>query len=180
MPNEEEDPELHALVAGLQIHDHRKTCQTGKGPTKFTAAHDDLTPEQREAEAADQRCRFHFPRPAQDATLLTIPESLQAHLNEAEDISLATIAAIVEKMEEEGRSAEETAEAVEKQEKAYALERLQLLQSNSLELSLKRGEADTRVNNYNSAVLRLWQANMDIQYVTNTYAAIMYIAGKAH
>ena len=54
---------------------------------------------------------------ANERNYLRIASEQSQYLNEAEDISLATIAAIVEKMEEEGRSAGETAEAVEKQEK---------------------------------------------------------------
>ena len=32
------------------------------------------------------------------------------------------------------------------------------------------------MNCYSPAVLRTWQANMDIQYVINAYACVMYIA----
>ena len=32
------------------------------------------------------------------------------------------------------------------------------------------------VNNYNSAVMLPWQANMDLQYVLNSYTCIMYVA----
>ena len=32
------------------------------------------------------------------------------------------------------------------------------------------------MNCYSPAVLKTWQANMDIQYVTNAYACVMYIA----
>ena len=30
--------------------------------------------------------------------------------------------------------------------------------------------------NYNSSVMLAWQANMDIQYVMNAYACVMYVA----
>ena len=32
------------------------------------------------------------------------------------------------------------------------------------------------VNNYNGPVMLAWQANMDLQYVLNAYACIMYVA----
>ena len=32
------------------------------------------------------------------------------------------------------------------------------------------------INNYNPNVMLAWQANMDIQYVLNAYACIMYVA----
>ena len=41
---------------------------------------------------------------------------------------------------------------------------------------LKRNPKDCNINNYNPNVLKAWQANMDIQYVMNPYACIMYVA----
>ena len=32
------------------------------------------------------------------------------------------------------------------------------------------------INNYNPAVMLAWQANMDIQFVLNAYACVMYVA----
>ena len=32
------------------------------------------------------------------------------------------------------------------------------------------------INNYNPSVMLAWQANMDIQFVMNAYACIMYVA----
>ena len=40
----------------------------------------------------------------------------------------------------------------------------------------KREPSECFVNNYNSAVMLAWQANMDLQYVLNPYACIMYVA----
>ena len=41
---------------------------------------------------------------------------------------------------------------------------------------LKRELDNCCVNNYNPSVLLAWQANMDIQFVLNAYACVMYIA----
>ena len=41
---------------------------------------------------------------------------------------------------------------------------------------LKREPSECFVNNYNSSVMLAWQANMDIQYVMNAYACVMYVA----
>ena len=46
---------------------------------------------------------------------------------------------------------------------------------NSPTVFLKRMPNKLRVNNYNSACLKAWRANMDIQYVLNVYACAMYI-----
>ena len=42
---------------------------------------------------------------------------------------------------------------------------------------LKRSPNELRVNNYNSACLSAWRANMDIQFVLDVYACAMYIQG---
>ena len=41
---------------------------------------------------------------------------------------------------------------------------------------LKCNPKNCNVNNYNPNVLKAWQANMDIQYVMNPYACVMYVA----
>ena len=41
---------------------------------------------------------------------------------------------------------------------------------------LKRKPSEQSVNYYSPAVLRAWEANMDIQYVVNAYACVIYIA----
>ena len=41
---------------------------------------------------------------------------------------------------------------------------------------LKREPNECFINNYNPSVMLAWQANMDIQFVLNAYACIMYVA----
>ena len=40
---------------------------------------------------------------------------------------------------------------------------------------LRRSPNELRINNYNSAYLEAWTANMDIQFVLDVYACTMYI-----
>ena len=40
---------------------------------------------------------------------------------------------------------------------------------------LKRSVSESRINNYNSVLLKSWQANMDIQYVMDAYSCVSYI-----
>ena len=42
-------------------------------------------------------------------------------------------------------------------------------------LVLKRKPHEMKINNYNPDILRAWRANMDIQYVLDAYACVMYI-----
>ncbi len=39
----------------------------------------------------------------------------------------------------------------------------------------KRSPKDVWVNQYNKHLLRAWQGNMDIQYVTDAYSVVVYI-----
>ena len=41
---------------------------------------------------------------------------------------------------------------------------------------LKRSPSEININNYNATLMRAWEANLDVQYVTNTYACVMYVA----
>ena len=41
---------------------------------------------------------------------------------------------------------------------------------------LKRKPNECNINNYNAPVMLCWQANIDIQYVLNAYACVMYVA----
>ena len=47
--------------------------------------------------------------------------------------------------------------------------------SGLISIILKRKPADTCVNNFNPTILKIWRANMDIQYVTDPWACAMYI-----
>lgn len=42
-------------------------------------------------------------------------------------------------------------------------------------LFLKRTPSEIRINNYNTTLLKAWQANMDMQYVLDPYACATYI-----
>ena len=41
---------------------------------------------------------------------------------------------------------------------------------------LKRTPSEVNINNYNTTLMQAWEANLDVQYVTNTYACVMYVA----
>ena len=41
---------------------------------------------------------------------------------------------------------------------------------------IKREPIEKNINNYNPNVMLAWQANMDIQFVLNAYACVMYVA----
>jgi hypothetical protein len=41
---------------------------------------------------------------------------------------------------------------------------------------LKRRPCEMNINNYNILLMKSWEANLDVQFVTNTYACVMYVA----
>lgn len=41
---------------------------------------------------------------------------------------------------------------------------------------LKRKPGEINVNKYNKTLMKSWEANLDVQFVTNTYACVMYVA----
>ena len=61
---------------------------------------------------------------------------------------------------------------VTQQEYIYALE----VSTNGNVVVLKREPGECCINNYNPSVMLAWQANMDIQFVLNAYACVMYVA----
>jgi hypothetical protein len=41
---------------------------------------------------------------------------------------------------------------------------------------LQRNPNESNINHYNTILMKCWEANLDVQYVTNTYACVMYVA----
>ena len=41
---------------------------------------------------------------------------------------------------------------------------------------LERSPAEIYINNYSETMMRAWEANLDVQYVTSVYACVMYVA----
>lgn len=174
LPDKEKDPILHALVSRLQRHSHTPSCQRHNVKLKFPKS---LTVEERMESEKNQRCRFHIPFPEIAKTEQQIPDQLKEYLGEVEKVGIAKIHATKERMRRAGESEKDIAKEVGRQMDAIKDNKIHMLQSNAVKILLKRGKEDIFINNYNSTILRLWEANMDIQFVTNAYAAITYIAG---
>ena len=50
------------------------------------------------------------------------------------------------------------------------------MSTNGYVVVLKREPDKCFINNYNPSVMLAWQADMDIQFVLNAYACVMYVA----
>ncbi|XP_061173536.1 uncharacterized protein LOC133182702 [Saccostrea echinata] len=145
------DDEIAPLIE-LQIHKHSRTCRK-KGK--------DI-------------CRFGFPQPPMDSTLILEPLS-------ADDSDAMTYKEIFTKVKKE------LADMKEGKKISFS----EFLQSLNLEkedyiksvrssidrpqLFLKRNPCEIRVNPYMKNVLSAWRANHDLQFVLDPYACAMYI-----
>ena len=145
-----EDGKLRELVLLLQQHKHSSYCKRNK------------------------TCRFDFPKPPSPKTLITKfdPENTDTDT----DHSL-TVLKKVQKLIAENDTDLSLSDLLDK---AHLTESKYV---EALETSctgfvfvLKREPHECCINNYNPAVMLAWQANMDIQFVLNAYACVMYVA----
>ena len=169
MPSETDDPELYEIVNSVQMHskNHTKSCKK-KRPKIL--------------------CRYFFPRPPCIRTFICRPNDEPQLVNDEEDEdallekkakedkakkTLQTIWELIlseehnfDEMDQVLRAANVSQDELE--------ESLEILSTRNM-IYLKRGLNEQYVNNYNADLIRAWNGNMDIQYVLNAYACIMYI-----
>ena len=140
------------MVEGLQIHHNSPTCHQ-KGS-----------------------CRFNYPKPPSPYTIIS--DEPQENCKQQIDFAVKNLTAVKQVLEQKDLYTDITLQEV--------LDRAHVtLQDYTKSLSiskcgrsviLKRKPSEQSVNYYSPAVLKAWEANMDIQYVINAYACVMYIA----
>ena len=115
----------------------------------------------------NKSCRFNFPKPPSSKTLV-------AKSNEDDDDDVvAQNVAVFQKLIAEGNtdmSLDDLLDKAEVSESEY---------TQALEVSSKGNVVVLRREPnecYNPSVMLAWQANMDIQFVLNAYACVMYVA----
>ena len=143
-----EDGQLKELVLLFQQHKHSSYCKRNK------------------------TCRFNFPQPPTSKTLIAAPDSDSSVIANAQ-----IILAKVRKVLADGHTNLSLDEVLTKatigsHEYMKALE----IFSKGNVVILKREPHECSIKNYNGAVMLAWKANMDLQYVLNAYACIMYVA----
>ena len=143
----EEEGQLKELVLSLQKHRHSSYCKRNR------------------------KCRFSFPHPPSTCTLIARPPidtelpnysdaliKVRQHLLQNNiDISLA-----------------ELFQCTNVDPSHYEQGLRNTTRGNKV--VLQRDPCECNINNYNSSVLLAWQANMDVQYVMDAYACVMYVA----
>ena len=146
------DEELQNLVESLQVHRHSQSCRRKAG------------------------CRFHYPKPPSPSSVIT--HQPQENCQQQIDFAVRILTAVKEVLQKKDLPVDVTLDEVlttahvtlEDYTKALSISK------SGESVILKRRPCERNVNCYSPAVLRTWQANMDIQYVINAYACVMYIA----
>ena len=127
-----------------------------------------------------QSCRFHFPKPPLQKTEVFTPpqespsQQLQTRYKES-------LQAIHDQLAQLDHNSETSLESILDQvgitQDVYldAL-RWTKTQHGQPAVLLQRSPQELNVNNYNRTMMLAWEANLDIQFVTNTYACVLYVA----
>ncbi|VDI50596.1 Hypothetical predicted protein, partial [Mytilus galloprovincialis] len=160
IPDKTVDPELHSIVTSVQQHskNHSKSCKK-KGTT----------------------CRFNFPRPPSKKTFISRRQSLtdpsikkspQQMKDYAQSI-LHRLWTVLHDEHLENITTQNLFDAAGITQKEFEDASNILTKRNSV--TLVRTPSDLWINQYNPDLLRCWNANMDIQFITDVYACVVYI-----
>ena len=154
IPSEHGDQELHQLVTSRQSHACSSYCLRGKGT-----------------------CRFGFEKAPSEKTLIarSLPEeSPNRNLKIKEAKSFLEQVQKKMKMDEaQGKTLRDILQEMDSSENEY--EKHLLIAHRSSRIILKREVKASRINAYNPDLLRMWQANMDIQFIEDPVSAVMYV-----
>lgn len=123
------------------------------------------------------RCRFEFPKPPSEHSVIAEPlndKDLNNTLADKQKDVLAKVCKIVSESQSCNLSLEQAILKAGVDKTAYQ-SALQTSTKGPV-VVLKRSPKDCFVNNYNPTCLRAWNANLDIQFVLNAYACVMYVA----
>jgi len=149
-------PDLQQEVA-LQRHHHLSACRRGK----------------------QKSCRFRYPQLPSRRTIITRPPKMIEHMYYLLEVRAAVLAVVrkeIEKPDADNKTLVDILQACGITENQYQ-ELLAVLKTPNV--YMKRKPSDIWTNNYNPDILRTWRGNIDIQYITDVYACIMYIVSYA-
>ena len=141
-----DEGKLKNLVLLLQQHKHSSYCKRIKG------------------------CRFNFPHPPSKETLISEPRDSTTDSVQV----LSKVHKILADSPNSNLSLDELLAKAEVDFENY-VSALEVSTKGSVVI-LKRKPNECNINNYSAPVMLAWQANMDVQYVLNAYACVMYVA----
>ena len=153
LPDKVEHPELNSLVNKVQTHHHTTTCRKKKGVT----------------------CRFKAPWPPSEKTVIVRGEQDkdETKLSENRKILDKVLCQIVQIDDLSNVTTKDVLEMCEVSETDYydALEYVQ----KKVSIIYKRKPCEVNIGPYNTVILMLLKANMNIQFVTGVYAMLTYL-----
>ena len=148
------DDSLANFVGQLQTHSHSSYCRK-KGS-----------------------CRFSFPKPPSMQTVVArepVDEEDMAEVQfEAKKVLKAVHEVLTDAETPDDISMEELLRKAEVEEDEY-MQSMKVSQKGN-NIILKRDPCEVFINAYNPTILKAWQANIDIQYIVDAYACVMYVA----
>ena len=149
-----DNEDVRSLVMKLQTHSHSPCCRP------HTRA----------------KCRFHFPRPPSTKTIIARGVTDECNSNIDEKARRHILQLVHERIEEgNGASLRDILKSESIPEDMY-LQCLKMSQgTRGTSIILERDIGDCNTNNCNLDCLKLWRANIDIQYVADPYSCIMYV-----
>ena len=149
----EENSDIHCLVKKLQGHAHSSYCRPH----------------------INAKCRFNFPRPLTTKTIIARNKKDSCDSGIEEKLRRHVMGLVHERIEQDdGCTLKEILESEKIPEELY-LECLHTSSYHGTNIILERDVSDTKTNNFNRHCLQLLHANMDLQYVADPYACIMYV-----
>ncbi|WAR02670.1 PIF1-like protein, partial [Mya arenaria] len=152
-----EDEKLRDTLLHVQKHTHSVACRKhGKA------------------------CRFQFPRWPVCKTLALKPLQ-ESPAKTCQELFTKTLETVNKQLQETDTATEMTFEELMRRsgvsEESY-LKALHWIKTKSGQpaVLLKRSPNEGNINNYNTTLMKCCEANLDVQFVTNTFACVMYVA----
>ena len=161
LPSKQDDEELMEIVGSVQQHSKRHSKSCKKKGTK---------------------CRFNFPRPPSMRTFVANPvpvdfddeddKSVNTPEHDAKELLKSVWTAVNDERNQQMTTDELfTKIGITQNDFEEANDVL----TKKVNIVLKREPQDAWVNHYNPDLVRCWNVNMDIQYITDVYACVCYV-----
>ena len=149
-----EEEELAQVVTKVQKHRHSATCRR-RG-----------------------KCRFHYPRPPSPETVIARQSTAATYPEELAEQGMKALAA-VRKVVDDKDTPEDISmdELLTKANVSHSIYMCGLkMCATGSSIVMQRKPSESWINTYNPDDIRVWRANMDLQFVLDPYACVMYIA----
>lgn len=201
LPDPEVDPVLHQIIKQVQTHskNHSKTCFKGSGSrqsqicrflfprppmlqTTIFRPSKSKEPDMPTTETADTDTAHGPCPPSQLDEIPQNPEqddfdSVKGQITKKQaKANLQKVRHLLEEIVSDTSEVPTTQQLLAKADLTMEefMQSMSFL-SKKISIQLKREPKDAWVNNYNPELLKAWNGNMDLQYITDAWACIMYI-----